>query len=826
MTGAAHVLDDGPERLQTLYQEFGKFCSGRGRVSEADTRANVLDRILHDILLWPREAVHRETFVNPGFLDYELRLGRPVVVLEAKASDATFVIPFQKQKGSRRLRLSGSLRGNSQLQDAVTQVQRYCVDQGARYAVATNGYSFVIFQAVTEGKKWRSGYAVIFNSPRDVEDDFTTFWNLLSYDSVSNGGLDNYFRGADAAPREYHRPIAKLLEADATYGRNPLTLALHPYVERFFGDIGSQDTIEILDHCYVHSKPTQVIDKELKLVIRDHIPHFAGGARQLSTSEDAPGGDVGRHIRAVVDHSDRGSVAVLMGGIGSGKSTFLKRFFKVVAPDLVTDTGRAVLIYLDFLGAPDSPTELDNLIWREVALRLSEQDSSLMKRPALEAMFEQRLRLTRELFSADPEILEKRITAQLFDLANNNREFANAALAHLARLRRLPLVVFDNVDQLGIDAQASIFTSAQFFALHLGCLSVLVLREESYCTAQMQKQLTAYTIRPYHLSSPSFRQVIKLRLDFAANYAATDTPTEDITIGSQELLDFFHVLRRSVFSANHNITRLIEAVSFGNMRLALKLFNNFITSGATNLAKILSIYRDFGNYTVPFHEFVKSVMLGEFRYYKETRSELLNAFHVTTARNPSHFTTLRILHYLAGSYDTSKTGEEFVGLDSLLNAIVSVFDNEDDCVKTIMRLIELNRQLVELDTRRTDSLAGAASIRITSSGRYYMEYLVKSFAYLDLVWQDTPFSSLAISDEQYKMIHNNDVELRFARVDAFLKYLESEETQELLSRNLPLDHESFYGPFIPLIRRQFESEKRAIRQKLRKGDADTTEGGD
>src|ERR1051325_10916461 len=250
-------------------------------------------------------------------------------------------LPFrQKHGGGRRLRLSGSLRTNKELQAAVTQVQRYSVDQGARYAVATNGYAFLIFQSVTEGKPRKTAQAVVFSGPRDIEEDFTQFWNLLSYESVSNGGLDTFFRGADAVPREYHRPIAKLLEADATYGRNPLTLALHPYIERFFGDIGSQDTVEILDNCYVHSRPTQVIDSELKLVIRDHIPGFAVGAAQLRTSEEQPAGAVGDEIRALVDRGEKGSVVVLMGGIGSGKSTFLKRFFKVIAPDLVAAQGR------------------------------------------------------------------------------------------------------------------------------------------------------------------------------------------------------------------------------------------------------------------------------------------------------------------------------------------------------------------------------------------------------------------------------------------------------------------------------------------------------
>jgi len=209
-------------------------------------------------------------------------------------------------------------------------------------------------------------------------------------------------------------------------------------------------------------------------------------------------------------------------------------------------------------------------------------------------------------------------------------------------------------------------------------------------------------------------------------------------------------------------------------------------------------------------------MLGEYRYYKETRSALMNAFHATTARNASHFTTLRILHYLAGPYDPAKSGEEFVGLDSLVSAIVGTFDNEDDCMKTIMRLIQLNRQLIELDTRRTDSLAGSSSVRITTSGRYYMDYLVKSFAYLDLVWQDTAFASYSVADSLQKSINHLDMELRFERVERFLEYLAQQEQQELGSRNLPSGGQNYYGPFVPVIRGQYLRERAVIRSRAKR----------
>ena len=41
-------------------------------LNEADTRHQVIDVILHDVLSWPRSAVRCESFIGPGYADYVL----------------------------------------------------------------------------------------------------------------------------------------------------------------------------------------------------------------------------------------------------------------------------------------------------------------------------------------------------------------------------------------------------------------------------------------------------------------------------------------------------------------------------------------------------------------------------------------------------------------------------------------------------------------------------------------------------------------------------------------------------------------------------------
>jgi hypothetical protein len=59
--------DIGLEALRTIRNEFHNFCKLHGSVSEADTRAKVIDKILHHVLFWPEVDTTREDHVDRGY---------------------------------------------------------------------------------------------------------------------------------------------------------------------------------------------------------------------------------------------------------------------------------------------------------------------------------------------------------------------------------------------------------------------------------------------------------------------------------------------------------------------------------------------------------------------------------------------------------------------------------------------------------------------------------------------------------------------------------------------------------------------------------------
>jgi len=298
-----------------------------------------------------------------------------------------------------------------------------------------------------------------------------------------------------------------------------------------------------------------------------------------------------------------------------------------------------------------------------------------------------------------------------------------------------------------------------------------------------------------------------------------------ISIDRKSIADFLRIIETSIFEQNRNIARFIEALCFGNMRLALDMFTMFMTSGATDVDKMLNIYGRSGAYFVAFHEFVKSIMLGERRFYRDRASAVMNVFDCGSERNASHFTCLRILRLLLlRRGEWSREGQGFVDISQLLNLSEDIFDNREDVLRSLNRLVA--KQLIEANTRSTESILGASHVRATSAGWYYSSFLVKSFAYLDLVLQDTP-----IDDSQVELklrMHVNQVDnlsdredqkldrmrIRFARVRTFLGYLLLEEHREQKRFDLEVRGEVWKEPFAPAIKEQIENELTWVQRRV------------
>jgi hypothetical protein len=269
------------------------------------------------------------------------------------------------------------------------------------------------------------------------------------------------------------------------------------------------------------------------------------------------------------------------------------------------------------------------------------------------------------------------------------------------------------------------------------------LREEKFFAAYRRGIFDAFGDRRFHIGSPDLADVLKKRLQYGRQRFRAAVKSGAVEATEGEAADIDTLLRKLIFSIDKNdsIVRMLACVSNGDMRYALDMFRAFVTSGNTNVDKIIEIAA-LRSYVVPFHEFAKSAILNARKYFRSNVSHIVNVFTKSGARGASHMTALRLLARLSAAESAASAhGAGFVDVSKLLREFRESFGSAADMIAWANEL--LRRGLLQSEPPKAGDLTSTDALRIAAAGAYYWKYLVGSFAYIDLMVVDTP-----VADEE------------------------------------------------------------------------------
>lgn len=818
------------ERLKALMADRRLLKMDDENLSESDTRSKFIDPIFKTVLGWNEAEIRREKAVTKGYVDYVLGSEYSYLLIEAKRGKPRFQLTAPNKP--RRLKLAGPhLLENRKIRPVIEQAQAYASDTGVQFCLVTNGPQMIVFRPFLPGRPWRQGTAIVYHDYRDIETNFAEFYELLSRDQVIAGSLNEAFEHLERTTAQLYAPIEFVADPDRELVRNrfwqKIARTMGPLLTDQSEDPAAQ--IEIIRHCYVSTPLVDQTDESLNALLKDAPKPFLNDAGVI----DLRPGERGRTAFSHKFESDvyRAQIGayILTGGVGSGKTTFLRRFAEIVDKDFVDRY--AVWIHVDFLpiGNIDPigrDKELRSFVYGRIRsyLNTSYSDELASSGEAVRALFareieEAGITLLHGLKEGSPEATLA-VNQLVESLYRSDERFTFAALRYLRSRGRRIAVVLDNTDQLGEAFQESVFLLAQKLAADFEALCVVTLREEKFFAAYRRGIFDAFGDRRFHIGSPDLRAVLRKRLEygrkkFAVAHGGGGEGTELSADDFKRVNALLRALISSTTSKNSDVVRMLASVSNGDMRHALDMFRDFLSSGNTNVDKIIGIVERGRGYSVPFHEFAKSAILGSRRYYRSSVSHIVNVFKQSDARGASHLTACRILARLTAAEGTaSPHGEGFVAVSDLLREYRESFGFAEDLVQWAGEL--LRRNLAESEPPRIGDVRQADAIRLTAAGAYYWRYLVRSFAYIDLVYVDTPLGDHTVARRLALMADKSDMTVRFERVRAFFEYLARCEAQELAvvaERVGP-----FAEPLMPEINQRIESEIRVIARKTRTPD--------
>ncbi|HUP87799.1 MAG TPA: hypothetical protein VM100_00460, partial [Longimicrobiales bacterium] len=224
---------------------------------EADTRHQVIDPVLHDVLGWPRNRTKCEEYIAPGYSDYVLERsdGAKILLIEAKREGAYFSLPDGLLGSSLGAYVQvRTLLTQPDLSAAMLQVRDYCLHIGCDIGAVTNGHQWVFFKTFQRDEDWRKLRAFVIRSLSYFDEHFIEAHNHFSYSAITEKGalrrllLDKTFHN-----RELFYPKLRVTSYDAQVDANTYASSLRPIADHYFGAIDAED-FDFMDSCYVSDR--------------------------------------------------------------------------------------------------------------------------------------------------------------------------------------------------------------------------------------------------------------------------------------------------------------------------------------------------------------------------------------------------------------------------------------------------------------------------------------------------------------------------------------------------------------------------------------------
>ena len=766
-------------------------ASGEQSPGATRPRHNIIDRIIHDVLGWPRNQVDCEHYIDPGYADYLLRKpsGDPLLIIEAKREGDYFELPatFSEHGQSRYIAVK-TLLTNKNIRDAMEQLVSYCTAEGCEYACVSNGHTWIFFKAFERGKPWRSLKAYVIQALDYFCISYTDSANKFGYRSI----VERASLPALLSPDQIHRramffPKERIVAYDEKVTQNRFASRLRPIIERYFGVIRDQDS-DFMSSCYVNIREYDRTHRGVYALIRDSLSPYFKKQDVKDFDDDDSGGLFGRTLVKNLQRERKNQVIVLFGGKGSGKSTFLRRLLLHRSPKYLDK--RAVTVIVDLLETPDDADTITNEIWEQTISNLDRNHLLREDRSRLLMLFKDRFKIAKRQvlagLSEDSEAYNIRLNEILATWLRDRKYCAQQLALDWKRQHKGIVLALDNTDQFSYEMQDLCFSVARELSVTLNCLVIISMREERYYSSKIHGILDAFAIAGFHISSPFPELVFQRRVDYVRQLLSRKTKYEEI-IGEtpsallRDFRRFFKIFNETFRTSDSPLNRFLAASAHGNIRLALDLFKGFMLSGYTNVDEMTSR----ASWTIATHQAIKPMMIPDRFFYDESRSYIPNLFQIRSKRNGSHFTSSRILKMLSDGQ--SITNPLFVPTTTLRDYFLYNFDMLEDYEDNLDILLRYG--LVEANNRLDEFSINVDAVRITNFGAYMAGELVYYFAYLDLVCIDCAIfdesiaNSVAVTaNEDYRLFRKFEklerVHHRLDRVQVFLQYLHDEEERE------------------------------------------------
>jgi GTPase SAR1 family protein len=547
-------------------------------------------------------------------------------------------------------------------------------------------------------------------------------------------------------------------------GVNDFAEPLFSTITKYFGSNSDETPDEVIDRAYVTSDEIGTYEGVLETYLKDRAALMAGNQlRPIVTSKNTATGISTEIQRFSQDPGSNARVQLIIGSVGAGKSTFIRRFYRRLMSQEVAKKTRWA--FLNFNVMPPGLDSLRTWIAEQFVKSFETVNNiDIYEAERIEKVFGPEVRRyergpAKALYNTDRGEYIRRKTALLDELTKDSVKLAECVARHFAGEMHLGIViVFDNVDKRSRDQQLAIFEAAQWFKELTKSLVLVNLRDSTFEAHRDEPPLDAFiNAINFYIRPPRFAQVIRKRLELVLeNLQSEVAQRQEYSLASgykiqypaTKLGAFLMSIYLSLFDDRSvKVAGALEALVAKDVRRALGMFGDIIVSPHIPTGQITSAVLG-GEHRIQENRIIRSLMRGRYKYYNGRSLYIHNVLYADPEfHRPSNLLIPDILEYLIRNRKSKIdfTQEGYATVDTIAKKMSQLGYDEEDVSRAVGAVAKWG--LIEPESLVVDTLSAEDAVRMHASGFIHMRFFLERNEYLIGLTTDLQFSSREIASE-------------------------------------------------------------------------------
>jgi GTPase SAR1 family protein len=477
---------------------------------------------------------------------------------------------------------------------------------------------------------------------------------------------------------------------------------------------------------------------------------------------------------------------VIVGTKGSGKSTFISRFFNSVLPSEVAKD--LVVIKLDLKGSTGDSAAIVG--WLDDLLLQEAENSVFSSAPTYDQLrgifYDEYVRLRvgswANQYKNDREGFRQKFGEWMEDERQRRPHvYIEGMLRFVVRSeRKIPVIVFDNADHFDIGFQQQVYQYARSLYEKTVCLIVLPITDRTSWQLSKHGALQSFDHQAFFLPTPSAEQIIRKRIDFLELRIKKEREKpsnryfvkQGIYLSIEDIANFTRTLQR-VFLQTSIISSMIGDLANHDVRRALNLTRSFVMSPHLEIEDLISAYIAGTAVEVPLFRATRALVRGQYDIYPVGQNDYVqNLFALNSDLTTTPLLGARILQMLS-DVPVNERNEALVEVDQVVGYFSSAGVEARATNLWLDAMLKTGLCLSYDPTVQV--VAPTLDIEISPSGRLHLGWAVDTFEYLGAMGDVTPL----LTESTYQLMHDvgrgRSTSVWRRKIAAFVMYLLGED---------------------------------------------------